>query len=105
MTQRDNPEVLDNLDFDALARKYAEMLGVPPELVRAEALVKELRVARAQAEQAMQAEQAKAMRDMAAAGKDASQTSMTNDSALTQMAAAMGEQALGAATIGQGAQA
>jgi hypothetical protein len=89
------PEILDNIDFDEVARRFAAMLGVPPEVITAQQIVDEMRAQREQQNAEMQAQQAGAIRDVAAGAKDLGQTQLGNASALDQLASAMGNQTLG----------
>ena len=86
------PEVLDKFNFDESADQMGELLGVKPSLIRSNDEAKQIREKRAEAQQAqMQAEQAKAARDGAAAVKDLSQTPVGEpDTALQQMIDAAG---------------
>lgn len=49
------PDVLDKLDEDQAVDEYADMLGVPPSLVRSDDVVAEMRAARQQQQQTQQA--------------------------------------------------
>ncbi len=49
------PEVLDNIDFDDAIDRYADMLGVPPSIIKATVEVMQLRKERAKQQQAQQA--------------------------------------------------
>ena len=61
------PDVLDKVDFDQAIDEYAEMLGVPPDIVLADDVVEKRRAARAQAEaEAAKAQQAQIAADSAA---------------------------------------
>lgn len=77
-----SPEALDNLDLDESIDAYAEMLGIPPKVVRSDADVSQIRAQRAQ-QQKMQAAAAQAG-PMAKAAKDAAATPMGGDTALTR---------------------
>lgn len=74
------PEAMDNLDADQAIRKYADMVGGPPEIIRSEDDVKALRLQRQKAQQAEQ--QAQAAERMVEAGKTLSQTPLGGNSAL-----------------------
>lgn len=90
-----NPEVLDNLDFDKMAREYADMLGTPPEVIRAEDMVAQIRERRQQQVAAQEAQmQASAAKDAGAAAQSMSQADVSGDNALTQLAQAYGSQVL-----------
>jgi len=78
-----NPDVLDKFDFDEMVDQYAEMLGVPPELVRADDAVAELRQARAQ-QMAQQQAMEQGM-NMAQGAKLLSDAKLEGDSALDQL--------------------
>jgi hypothetical protein len=82
------PEVLDKVDFDEMVDAYGGMLGVPPQLIRPDEDVAELRQARAQAQ--AQAEQAQAMAASVQGAKVLSETDTGGDNALTRMLANMG---------------
>lgn len=76
------PEVVDTIDVDRLMMNYGDMLGVDPRVLRSPEEVKQRREGRAQLEQqTVAAENAK---NMAMAGKAASETSMEGDTALTR---------------------
>lgn len=74
------PEAADNLDADETIRKYADAVGVPPEIVRSEEDVAAIRKQRQKAQQAEQ--QAQAMERMAAGAKTLAQTPLGTNSAL-----------------------
>ena len=46
-----NPEALDNIDFDKAIDRYAELLSVPPDIIRSSAAVGKLRDARSKQQQ------------------------------------------------------
>jgi len=77
------PEVLDKIDTDQIVDEYADITGVPPNIVVADEIVQQIREARAQAEQAAaQAEQASIQ---AGTVKDLSQANLEDDSALARL--------------------
>ncbi|MDE3244456.1 MAG: phage tail protein [Acidobacteriota bacterium] len=63
-----NPESLDKLDFDETIDAYADMVGVPPNIIKDKAQVAPIRAQRAQAQRTQQALQ------MAQQGADAAKT-------------------------------
>lgn len=76
------PEAIDKIDVDRIMDNYGDMLGVDPRVMRSTDEAEARRQARAQAQAApVQAQTAK---DLAAAGKAASETSLEGDSALTR---------------------
>jgi len=90
-----NPDVLDNIDFDEVARRYAEMLGTPPELIRAEKMVEQIRVQRQKQIDAQQAQvMAAAAKDAGSAANQMSQADVSGDNALSQLAKAYGSQVI-----------
>ncbi len=79
--QQTNAPVLDVLDLDQAVRKYAEAVGLSPEIVRSIEDVRNIRSAR---EQAMQQQQMMASAAAAAdAAKNLSQADMSRSNALT----------------------
>ena len=75
---RANPEILDTLDFDAVATTYAESLGTPRGVVRDEEARQALRQQRAQAQaaeqqQAAAAQAAQNVQGVAGAARDLGQ--------------------------------
>lgn len=88
-----DPTVLDKVDLDQAVDVYADMVGVPPSVVRSDEVVAQLRAGRRQAEaQAQQMAQAQAVAESA---QKLSQTDMAGDNALTRMVQAMGGPAPG----------
>lgn len=83
-----DPGVLDNLDFDKTATRYANDLGVPADLIRSDEEKQQIRESRAQAQQ--QAQQEQQMMEQAKVAPQAlktlSETEMTPDSILGQAA-------------------
>lgn len=90
-------EVLDTLDADKFAEKYAEIAGLPPDLLRSPAAREALRKARREAKSAQ--DTGAAMVAGAGAAKDLSQAQLESDNGLTRLLAAMGPVA--AAQAGQ----
>lgn len=83
-----NPDVLDNLDEDAMVTEYADNLGTPPEMLRPKDEVAARRAARQkQAQQMQQMQQAQAA---ATTAKTASEANTTDDNALTRVLSANG---------------
>jgi hypothetical protein len=83
MAQTD-PAVLDKLNRDQLIDEYAEITGVPPNLVVDDEEVAEIRAQRQQAAQAAQA--AEVLQQGAGAVKDLANAKMGEDSALDRLA-------------------
>lgn len=77
------PEVADNVDPDKTVKKYMDMVGAPPELVRSDDEVAKIRSDRAKKQQAQ--EQAAAMERMTEGAKTLSQTPVGQNSALDVM--------------------
>lgn len=76
-----NPDAMDKIDTDQVMDEYAEMIGVPPRIIRSDEQVEELRAARAEIQQRSQmTEAAQRGADVA---KTASEASTEEDSALT----------------------
>lgn len=81
------PHAMDKIDVDQCFDEAADMLGVPPRVVRSDEQVAEMRSQRAQAQQQqVAAEQAATMADTA---KKLSETDVKKDSALTRAAGAL----------------
>jgi hypothetical protein len=78
-----DPSVLDKLDFDQTVDEYAEMLGVPPKVVRADDEVEAVRAQKAKQQQMAMA--AATAAPIAKAAKDASETQMGGDTALSRL--------------------
>jgi hypothetical protein len=78
-----NPSVLDNLNFDAITRKVAKMIGVEPVMLNDEEVVAQIREQRAQ-EQAAMAQQQQAVNELQMA-KEASDIELNKNSALDAM--------------------
>lgn len=92
-----DPSVWDKVDKDNLIDHFAEGAGVPPDVIRAEEQVTEIRTARAaQAKAAADAEQTKVE---AEAAKTLSETDTTKDSALRDITTAAEQGRLPAGVI------
>lgn len=78
-----NPAVLDKIDFDQTLDEYAQMVGVPPSLVKDDKTVESIRLTRQKQEQAMQ--QQAMMAQTAQTAKTLSETQITDDNAVGQM--------------------
>jgi hypothetical protein len=91
-------EVLDDLDADKFAAKYAEVASLPPDLLRSPEAVKAIRAARAEKRQAQELGQAMAVG--AKATKDAAGATLENDNALTRLLGTLGPAAASQATAG-----
>lgn len=77
------PEVLDKIDAVEVVNSYADMLGIDPKIIRSDDEARARGEERQQQQAAvLKAQQAK---DLAAAGKAASETDMTGDNALTRV--------------------
>jgi hypothetical protein len=77
------PEITDNIDSDEALRQYSDILGVSPDIMRDEEVVAEMRQAREQEQQQMQAmEQATPLAQNA---KVLSETDTQNPNALTDL--------------------
>ena len=72
-----NPQILDKFDMDEAVDQYAEMIGVPPNLVVPDEAVAQIRQRRAQA-QAAQEQQAQ-MQGMAQGAKTLSETDVSGE--------------------------
>jgi hypothetical protein len=83
-----DPSVLDNLDKDAIARKYFDAVGIQPNLMHSADQVAQLRAQRAKQQAAAQAQQA--VPAMAKAAKDASGAQLDSNNALTRILSALG---------------
>ena len=80
------PSIVDNMDFDTLARIVADMLGVPTKVLASSATVQALRQQRAQAQQ-QQAQQQQTAEQIKIA-KDASKIEMDNNTGLDKILSA-----------------
>jgi hypothetical protein len=85
-----NKEILDIPNFDKMMRNYAEMLGLKPDEINAEDVVKMLREARAQ--QTAQAQALAAAQQTAETAKVASQADTSGDNVLTRLMQGTGMQ-------------
>jgi hypothetical protein len=83
MVAQMKPDVLDKLDADQLIDKYADMLGVDPDLIVADDKVAIIRQGRAQQQQAMQ--QAAMAAEMANTAKTLGDTSTEEGTALSDL--------------------
>lgn len=77
------PEILDKLNFDAFTETIADLNGIPPELIVSDEEVAQIRQARAQQEQMMQAAQMAA--NSAQIAKTASEADLDGNNALTNV--------------------
>ena len=78
-----NPEVVDVYDFDEAVRKYADMQGADPDLIRSKVDVDKIRGVRQQQQaQAMEAEQGM---QQAQTAKTASETELGKNSILDEV--------------------
>ena len=75
--------VLDKVDFDKVVEEYSERLSIPTKILRSEQDINNIREDRAQ--QAQQAQQAQMMAEQSKSIKDLSQSSLDNDSALSEL--------------------
>lgn len=82
------PDALDKVNADEMIDSYADALGVPPNLVRTDEQVAEIRDARAAQQQAQR--QGEAMAAAAQGAKNLAGASMEGDTALTRMLGGMG---------------
>ncbi len=80
-----DPTIIDKIDLDQVIDVRAEILGVPPETVRSDDEVAEIRAQRAQAAQAEQAQLA--LQEGANTAKTLSETDTGGENALTEMIA------------------
>lgn len=78
-----NPDVLDKMDFDESIDQYADMLGVPPGIIRSDEDVAQLREQRAQQQAQMQ--QMAAMQQQAETAKTLGDTPLAQDNVLGAM--------------------
>lgn len=76
-------DILDKVDFDEVIDRYADLLGTPPDLVRNDEHVQEIRDSRLQAQQ--QAAMAQQMQMAAQGAKTLSETDTGSDNALTRI--------------------
>ena len=75
-----NPAVLDKLDFDQAVDEYAEMVGVPPAIIRSDDNVAKIR--QAQQQQAAQMQQQEMLANSIQGAKTLSETKMNENNAL-----------------------
>jgi Bacteriophage head to tail connecting protein len=81
------PEALDKFDFDKAIEIMADRTGVPPECIVSDDVVKQIRDARAKAQQAQQQQEAQnaKMQTAASAAKDLGNTPVGGTNALDQL--------------------
>ncbi len=94
-------EVIDTLDADKFAEKYADIASLPPDLLRSPQAVQAIRQARAEKRQAQELGQAMAVG--AKSAKDAAGASLESDNALSRILSTLGPVAAGQATAGASA--
>ena len=82
------PEVKDKFNADEAVNQYAEMVGVPPELVRSDEDVERIRKARA--EEMARQQQKEEAREMIEGAKQLSETQTGNNSALDMLLSGVG---------------
>jgi hypothetical protein len=78
-----DPAVLDGVDIDRLIQVYADSTGVPPDVLRSQKAVTQIRSRRAQAQQ--QANTAQAVQVGAKAARDLAKSPMDEDNALVRL--------------------
>lgn len=78
-----NPEITDAIDWDELVQQYADDLGLPEGIVRADDDLEKIRTQRAQQMQA--AQQSQQMQQMIQGAKTLSETDLTQQNALTAL--------------------
>ena len=78
-----NPEAVMKLDIDKIIDMYADLIGIPAELIVSKERMEELRAQQAQARQAEQ--QALDAQAAVSAGKTLSETKMDEDTALARL--------------------
>jgi hypothetical protein len=86
-----NQGVLDIFDLDMMAKDYAKLLGVPPNIVRADDQIQAIRSSRA--EQAAKQQNADNALKLAQAGKNLAQADVGSDNALTRLMPQLGQPA------------
>ena len=90
-------EVIDTLDADKFAEKYAEYANLPPDLLRSPEARKAIRQARAEKQEA--AETGAALGAMATGARDLSGASLESDNALSRILGGLGPVASQAAGV------
>jgi hypothetical protein len=90
-----DPEVLDVADADKFAERYAEIAGLPPDLLRTPEGREALRQARAEKKKAQ--EMGAAMGAAASGARDLAGASLESDNALSRIIGTMGPAAVGQA--------
>jgi hypothetical protein len=88
-----NPEAGDLINFDESIRQYADITGIPPEIVRSKDDVSKVRMARQKAAQAQMA--AQAAERMAAGAKVLSETELGKNTALDAIMSNTGQPQMG----------
>lgn len=78
-----DPKVLDKINMDQMVDRYADVISLPPDLIRSDDEVAETRAARAKAQQQMQ--QVEMAKQAASAAKDLGNTPIDENSALGRM--------------------
>jgi len=78
-----NPEVLDKINFDKMMSDYADMLSIPPGIIRDDELVAEIRNQRAQAQMAQQ--QAELIKQGTESARNLSSASLEGSNVLSQI--------------------
>lgn len=84
-SQSGDPTVMDKVDLDQFIDRYADRLGIEPDIVRTDEKVAAMREGRQQAAAAQQ--QAELIKQGAGAAKDLAGASMEGDTALTRIVA------------------
>jgi hypothetical protein len=87
------PNIIDAVDTDQALQHYADMLGVPPDIVRSDEVIEKIRGERAKAQQ--EAQQAEQMMGAAEGAKTLAQADMEGDNALTRMVGNLNPMAAG----------
>lgn len=80
--------ILDKVDMDELVQEYSDGLSLPPNIVRTQDQVTQIRAANAKAQQAQQT--AEALPAMAKGAKDLSQANLSTDNALSRVVGTAG---------------
>lgn len=78
-----DPEMVKKANFEDMIEKYADLLGIPPEMVATKEQMEEFRQASQEAQQ--QAQQQESMAAAAETGKNLSETKMGDNSVLDQL--------------------
>ena len=77
-----DPTVIDKVDIDQFVDVYSDRLGVPPDVVRSDEDVAQMRASRAEVQKQQAA--LENAREVTGAVKDLSEVDMSKDSALTR---------------------